>query len=327
MKIRVASVQMHSENGDYEGNRARAQKLIGMAARRKAQLILIPEFALAGYRFTDDIWEMAEPLHGRTGDWLKSLSMKHRAYIGTCILERDGTDFYDTFILTGPGKDEFWHHRKIEPAFYEAFYFKGGGANPNVFDTPLGRIGVSICFDSSKTHSLKMLSQGAPALVLIPFSCPGLARFIPGRDRKNWDEQYTATPLAYSRCLGVPVVTSNKTGAFESPLPMSAGLRVRSAFLDCSQIVDARGNVVAKSGAGEDVIVAGVELPRAEDMLQAPFVPGGRWMPGYTAGVRFSAWYSNTMGRLRYAMSSARKRAAESSVNNPESNSAHPGFL
>jgi N-carbamoylputrescine amidase len=123
---------------------------------------------------------MAEPLKGRTYAWLKSICRSRDVYMGTCILEKDGEDFFDTFILVGPGENDFWSHRKIEPASYEAYFFKGGGLNPNVFDTPMGRIGVSICFDSSKTHTISSLIDGMPEILLITYSCPKLP-FITGR--------------------------------------------------------------------------------------------------------------------------------------------------
>ena len=49
MSITAASIQMISEDGQYESNRKRAEKLILKAIDKKTKLILIPEFALIGY--------------------------------------------------------------------------------------------------------------------------------------------------------------------------------------------------------------------------------------------------------------------------------------
>lgn len=70
------------------------------------ELFLLPGFALAGYLYTDDFWDMAEERKGKTYQWQKSLSETHGVYIGHCLLEKEQRDFYDTFILTGPGQNE-----------------------------------------------------------------------------------------------------------------------------------------------------------------------------------------------------------------------------
>jgi predicted amidohydrolase len=81
MKVNVATVQMISNNNDYDGNRLRAEKYIADAINQDAKLILLPEFALAGYVYTDEFWNMAEPLKGRTCKWQKGLSERYGLFI------------------------------------------------------------------------------------------------------------------------------------------------------------------------------------------------------------------------------------------------------
>jgi predicted amidohydrolase len=309
MSITAASIQMISEDGQYESNRRRAEKLILKAIDKKAKLILIPEFALIGYKFADEIWDMAEPLKGPTYKWLKAISKKHKVYIATCILEKEGKDFYDTFIMTGPGNDEFWSHRKIEPAWYESFFIKGGGISRNVFETPIGKIGVLICFDSSKTHSLKALQEGKPDLILIPFSYPQLSDFFPSGGRENWIEQYSKIPDFYSDFLGVPVITSNKTGVFSSPVPWNIPRTATTVFIDESRIIDIKSRINIKSGRGEQIITAKLGKNKKETSQQNN-LPPGRWLPGYLRIVRFGAWYSCFTGKIRYRLSIKRRRSA-----------------
>ncbi|MBP7736221.1 MAG: carbon-nitrogen hydrolase family protein [Spirochaetes bacterium] len=302
MRLRIASIQMISENNDIMGNRVRAMRLIGQAIKKKARLILLPEFALNGYTYTDDIWKTAEPLDGPTARLMKDISKKHRVYIGTCILEKAVNEFYDTFILVGPGKDEFWSHRKIEPATYEAFFFRGGGVIPGVFDTPLGRIGVAICFDTSKTHTLKSLADGRPDLVLIPFSCPGLPTILPAGSRKNWDKLFIRIPFAYAEYLGVPVITSNKTGGFISTLPLTRFIRARMPFIDVSQIVDRDGTLLARAESGEQVLVSDIEIRPDSFRGLHRAIPAGRWLMPYTFVTKLTTELSYILGRVRYTL-------------------------
>jgi predicted amidohydrolase len=309
--LTVATVQMESHNGDYEGNQAWAESLIMEAIRRKARLIVIPEFALAGYIFSDAIWDGAEYLKGPAYQWLKAICRKHDVFIATCVLERSGSDFFDTLILVGPGEGDFWSHRKIEPASYEAFFFRGAGVNPCVFDTPLGRIGVAICFDSSKTHTLRALIDGGAQIVLALYSCPALPGFVPRIVRDNWDSSYRMTADIYQRVLLAPVVSCNKTGVVETTLPLIPLYRARMEFLSGSSILNYDGTLIGTLETGSGVLTGEVRLGDCRCMeASRQLIPTGRWMPQYGVAVRAIADFTHLFGRLRYSLSWMRRRAA-----------------
>lgn len=236
---------MVSKNNDYEGNLLRAEKLILDAINKGATLILLPEFSLAGYLYTDDFWAMAEPLKGKTYRWQKSLCETHYVYIGNCILEKYDSNFYDTFILTGPHQNALWSHRKIEAPSYEAYLFKGAGVNSNVFETPIGRIGAIICFDSAKKHTISTLMKGNAEIVLIAYSYPNLPQYFSMHDRKNWVETYLKVPQIYCSHLRVPIVVSNKTGYFSSSVPIGIA-DFNAMFAGGSSISDKEGNLLMR---------------------------------------------------------------------------------
>ena len=64
--IRVAAVQMESENGRVEANLERAIRFVDQAAEKGAELIILPEFMPTGYVYTTAIWEGAETKQGPT---------------------------------------------------------------------------------------------------------------------------------------------------------------------------------------------------------------------------------------------------------------------
>jgi predicted amidohydrolase len=308
MKITVAAIQMESLNGDYEDNRKRAWGLINDAAKKGARLIVLPEFALAGYIYTDELWKEAEPLMGRTTQWLGELCDQHDAYIATCILERNGEDFYDTLILCGPG-GKLWFHRKVEPAIYEAFFFRGAGPTECVFDTPIGKVGVVICFDTSKSYSVKGLSAKRPDILLILYSCPTMPSFFPLRYRQNWVDTYHDTPTIFTKHLRVPVVSCNKTGDFLSPIPMGFGMRFSTRFIDRTSIVDDSGTLLSEIDGGSGVAVAVVETRSAGDDAGIK-IPSGRWFLPISHFTRFMSEIIQRFGKMRYATSRKRRRAA-----------------
>lgn len=305
----VAAVQTVNLDNQYERSREMAERLIVEAAKKGARLILLPEFALIGYRFHDEIWNAAEPLEGPTVAWMRGLCKRHNIYLATCILEVKGDDFHDTAVLVGPGEGELWAHRKIEPALYEARYFKGGGINPAVFETPLGRIGIIICYDTSKTHTAKNLLDGNPDIVLMTFSAPETP-VVPERMANLSIRTQNELPGIYADILGVPVISCNKTGRWDSPLPGVPGANLRSDFVARSRIVDAGGNVLAALEKQEAVLLAEVEIG-GQAVRKPHNVPEGRWLVNYDPFMRSFSDLTLKMGIHRYNKSAARKRAVE----------------
>ena len=312
MKINVAAIQMESLNGDYEGNRNRAQKYINYALEKGANLIMPPELALTGYIYADAIWKEAELLSGRTSRWLSKLCDQHNVYIATCILECDGKDFYDTFILCGPG-GKMWSHRKVEPAGYEAFFLRGAGLNNCVFDTPIGKIGVVICFDASKAYSIKELLAKRPDFLLNPYSCVEMPSSFPKRYGERWVKIYHNTPAILAKQLDVPVVTCNKTGDFLSPMPMGFGMQYSAKFIDRTSIVDHNGDVLSEVDDGPGVAVAKVETKpeRGDKVIK---VPNGRWFLPVSNFTRIMSGITQTIGQIRYAISRKRRKAASLAI-------------
>ena len=313
MKITVAAVQMVSKNNDFEGNRLRAETYISQAVDKGAKLILLPEFALAGYLYTDDFWSMAEPLKGKTYLWLKSLSERYGVYIGTCILERDPSDFYDTFILTGPGQNQLWTHRKIEAPSYESYLFKGDGINSNVFETPIGRIGVVICFDSAKAHTLSGLIKGNAEIVLIAYSFPCLPHYFTQKDRRNWTETYLNAPRIYSERLHAPVVVSNKSGRFSSPVPIGIG-DFDSDFAGGSSICGKDSTLLCRLDKNQTgVLVSEVTLGEGLAPNSPSPIRLKGWLLPFCFKTRAIMEVNRKLGTARYRFSKKRKQAANAS--------------
>jgi len=135
--VRVAAIQMASENGNIEANLEKAEALVEQAADRGAQLVILPEFIPTGYIFTKAIWDSGEPKEGPTVQWMRKLSKKRGIYLGTSFLEAEGDDFYNTFLITKPDGSETGRVRKQTPAAFEA-YFTTGESNTHTIETELG---------------------------------------------------------------------------------------------------------------------------------------------------------------------------------------------
>jgi len=218
--LMVAAVQLDCRMGDRVGNLAKAQSYIESAAGQGAQLVLLPELVPGGYTLNEALWKTAEPFDGPTTCWMRETSARLGLYLGTSFLEAEGEDFYDTFLLTGPTGEIAGRVRKNPPASFEAYFFTAGN-DVHWFDTPIGRIGVGICFENALYERYAELHSARIDLYLRPFSGASFQAKFPIR-QKDADVLNTALregTAETGRLMGIPVVMANKVGRLVTTLP------------------------------------------------------------------------------------------------------------
>jgi N-carbamoylputrescine amidase len=307
--VRVAAVQMESRNGAIRSNLDRATTFVEQAASRGAELILLPEFMPTGYVFTKAIWDAGEPANGSTVQWLLEQSAHFGVYLGTSFLEAEGDDFFNTFVLTTPLGKEAGRVRKQTPALWET-YFTRGATGSHVIDTAIGRIGVGICYENVLSYTPSLMHSQGIDLLLMPHSMPSPTEsaFVSRRWIDAYEEILAGHAQRYADLLGVPTVVVNKSGRWQSPLPGIPFAPQDSHFAGLSTIADSDGQIKAKLGAEEDLIIAGVTLDPTRKN-PAPPACHGRWaidLPWFADGVRVveaagAAWYRLSRERKRRA--------------------------
>lgn len=306
----VASIQMACELGNRDRNLLRATKLIEDAARQGAQLVLLPELMPGGYTLTEQIWDTAEPLHGPTNGWISALCRRLGLYIGTTFLEADGADFYNTFVLVDPNGEVSGRVRKSPPASFEAYYFQAG-SDPHWFDTPLGRIGVGICFENALYERYLELHAADIDLYLRPFSGASFEAKFPIRkcDVEVLNGALRDGTVETARTMGIPVVMSNKVGRLVTALP--AGFPSQDIeFPGFSAIADSDGTLLGQLASGtEGVVVGTVTLDPARKQRQQVPNTYGRWtakMPWWSI-----IWLlTQKLGERSYRRSAVRRERA-----------------
>jgi predicted amidohydrolase len=155
--VRVAAVQMVS-GPHVDGNLEEAARLIGMAAAQGAKLVALPEyFPILGLHETDKVKVREEEGSGPIQEFLASTAKRHGIWIvggsvplvasvpdkvrNSCLVYDDQgrrVARYDKIHLFGfeMGAESYSEPRTIEP-----------GKDVVTFDSPFGRIGLSICYD------------------------------------------------------------------------------------------------------------------------------------------------------------------------------------
>lgn len=280
--LHVAAVQMANCPGAVAENLRKAAELTAQAAGAGAALVLLPELMATGYRIAPDIWETAEPIGGRVSTWLFETAERHRIHVGTTVLEADGDNFYNTFLLATPQGKLAGTVRKSDPAWVEARYYRGD-LGPHVIDTAIGRIGVGICYENYRGEHVRSLAASSIDLLLQPTAAatPPADWPVGRRGADAFNTMLATLAQRHALMLGVPVVMANLCGVLTSPLPGKLG-SLNTTFPGLSTIVDGTGDTLAMLASEEGVIDGTVML--GDRSGNAIPLPRGAWsvpMPWY----------------------------------------------
>ncbi len=255
----VAAVQTLS-GGDVAENLANAEVLVAEAAAQGAQLILLPEyFGILGARATDKLAAKELPGMGPQQDFLARMAREHRAYVvggSVPIATDDPMRVRSACLVYGPdgaciarydkmhlfrftkGEEDYDETRTIEP-----------GDTPQAFDSPGGRVALSICYDVRFPELYRAL--GNYALLLVP------AAFTATTGAAHW-ELLLRTRAVENQCY---VLAAAQGGLHPN------GRRTWGH----SMLVDPWGSIVAMKEEGTGVVVGDVDPSRiAEVRTQLP---------------------------------------------------------
>lgn len=308
--LTVAAVQMSCALGDRELNLRKATDLAEQAAHLGASLVLFPEMMPSGYTLNEAIWDTAEPFEGVTVKWLRALAARLGIYLGTTFLEADGEHFFNTFVMAGPDGEVTGRVRKSPPASLEAYFFTAG-TDRHWFDTPLGRIGVGICFENALYERYCEIQDAHVDLYLRPFSGASFqAKFpIRSRDADALNAALRDGTAETARIMGIPVVMANKIGRLKTDLP--AGFPSQDIeFPGFSAVADSDGVLLGQLGPRQEGVVVGVvalnPARKAKDRAPALY---GRWtakMPWWA----FIWLLTQKLGERAYRRSARRREKA-----------------
>lgn len=304
-RIAVAAAQTVSQPGDISGNLARAEDAIADAARRGADLVLLPELMLTGYVVSTDVWHDAEPIDGPAVHGLAELAHRHGVFVGTTVLESDKGEVYNTFVLIGPDGSVRGHARKQYLAGHERYIVAPGDDGARVIDTELGRIGIAVCFEATIRAVLRDLAAADVDLILLPHADP-VPEAAADDAPAAWDHDLRDTARQFAVTLGVPAVLANQAGQWSSPMP---GLLPdqRSYFRGQSAVVTGDGAIVASLDQRPGVIVAEVPLTDGQPTGNVP--RHGRYCKPMPFLARAYQVALESLGALSYRISSKRRRA------------------
>ena len=206
-KIKLALAQISSKRENKKENLLKIEELTAKAKEKCADLVIFPELSLTGYVLHDQIYELAELIPGPSTKKIEELSKKtgtHIIFGMPELSEKTEATIFNTAVFVGPNGFIGKYRKMYLPThsvFEEKRYFRPGYQSA-AFNTPVGTVGLFICYDIFFPEVCRLTRlKGAELMVCISAS-PAV--------RRNYFEILTAARalentafLAYVNLVGV----------------------------------------------------------------------------------------------------------------------------
>ncbi len=269
---------------DLDASLAMIGRLVEQARERGAQLLVLPECILGGYQreATDARGGLDLPpaLRPDGPEILRLAAMAGDMTVVAGYTEQ-GPDCIYTSAVCVSGDGVLGHQRKVHLPPAERFAYTAGDGFA-AFDTPVGRLGMLVCYDKLFPEAARELAlDGAQTICAISAWC--VDRHDPAR-RIAADKQtrhFDVVDQVRAIENQVAWVSTNQTGRW-GPL----------RFLGGSKVVDPDGVVRARTGARAGLAVAPVDVGGEIDALRVHIDhlgdrrPEAYGRPAPTAGAR-----------------------------------------
>jgi len=242
--MKVAVVQTDPVFGRTRDN---IDAALAMMEASPADLYVLPELFASGYTFASagEAGGLAEPFPGGPSyGAMKEFAERRRAVVVYGFAERHGDAVYNAAGLVGFGTNDALY-RKVHLFDREKEFFRPGDLGFTVAETPVGRIGIMICFDWYFPESMRTLALKGAQLVAHPSNLvlPHCPDSMPTRCLEN----------------RVYAATANRIGT------ESRGGHTHT-FIGKSQITAPKGTVLRRAPADAPaILVEEVDVTNADD--------------------------------------------------------------
>ena len=216
--IRIEAYSMTAK-ADKAWNLERFLSFMEESAARGTKLLLFPELSLTGLPETLSMaWPHPESLqhfHGNAepvpeGESVQKLIEKAKVlglYVCWSMTELDKENrFRNAAVLIGP-EGYIGKYHKQNPAGTEAFEMEASREPCPVFDTPIGKIGLLICYDKVFPAVVRQMKLQGAEIVLSPTAWPGMNRKLGRLDLMMQYHRWSGTNRALEN--GVVLVDAN----------------------------------------------------------------------------------------------------------------------
>ncbi|GGF42190.1 carbon-nitrogen hydrolase family protein [Williamsia phyllosphaerae] len=244
---------------DLEQNYALIQTLTTQAREKGVEFLVFPEAAIGGYlsslgnhgdtvKNTDRSLPPAISLDGPEIRRVQQIVGDLVVAIGFCELDRDGETRYNAAAVLD-GHRIYGSYRKVHQPLGENMSYSAGSEYP-VFDTPVGRVGLQICYDKAFPEAARSMALDGAEIIASLSAWPA-ARTATATDLQEdrWTYRFNLFDMARALDNQVFWVASNQSGTFGS-----------LNYVGNAKVVDPGGNVLATTLLGSGMAVADIDI-------------------------------------------------------------------
>ncbi len=240
---------------DKSANLETYQRFVSQAADEGVRLLVFPEASLQGFLFHLDHrfdpeesryhWENAETVPGPSTEIVAGWAAEHDMHIIFGLMERADHPatpmLHNSAVLVGPA-GYIGTYRKVHQPTEELAHYHPGREWP-VFETDLGQIGMSICYDQCFPEAARELTLRGAEILAVPNAWPA-------SDQAS-DDRYDFYGRSRAAENARWLLQSNQVGPSD---------RGDFEYLGHSRIIDPTGMVVDHTEPGaEGLAVAEIE--------------------------------------------------------------------
>ncbi|MFE4543332.1 nitrilase-related carbon-nitrogen hydrolase [Arthrobacter sp. NPDC056727] len=196
--VAVRAHELAPSIGDLAANLRMIEEAIHAAVKDGVQLLVLPELATSGYYLRPDEAERCalaadDPTFGQ---WASLLDPGMVLVLGFC--ERgEHSLFNSAAVMTHAGVISVY--RKTHLWDEEQSLFEPGSAPPPVVQTPLGPLGVLICYDLEFPEMPRSLALGGAEIIAVPTNWP----LVPRPAGEHAPEVVQAMAAARASCVAI----------------------------------------------------------------------------------------------------------------------------
>lgn len=168
-----------------ETNVSRILDFMHEAGRNKVDLVCTNEDIKGQGHFVTNLdnpqvfTSMAEEIPGPTSQKIGEIAGQYGMHIAANYYEKDGSKIYNTSVLFGRKGEIIGKYRKVHLPVTEMWMVTPGSEMP-VFETDIGKIGFSICFDMKFPEHCRVIALNGADIIVHQTMGWGIERYDTG---------------------------------------------------------------------------------------------------------------------------------------------------
>lgn len=269
-QVTVATIQM-SMSWDKENTLNKADQMVREAAKKGAQIILLPELFETPYFCQEknyEYYKLATSIkENKAVNHFMQVAKELEVVLPISFYERDGNAYFNTVAMIDADGSLLGTYRKThipDDHFYqEKFYFTPGDTGFKVWETKYARIGVGICWDQWFPESARCMALLGAELLFYPTAI-GSEPVLEVDSMPHWRR----CMQGHAASNVMPVIASNRIGK-EDVIPSENNNHQSSSltFYGSSFITDETGAIVEDGCRDqEEILIHTFDLDAIDDL-------------------------------------------------------------